>query len=132
MTLPFLRPSILLEMTLSSLLAYYMVSSSAQGDNAQLPAPPPTPTSTEGGLLNQKYLLGDFNKERTKLEDEGVLFTPIYSGEVFGNPIGGVHQGVIYEGLLDLELTLDFKKMADWDGSFHVSSYYPMGTGLTE
>src|SRR5271163_1225301 len=105
MTLPFLRPSILLEMTLSSLLAYYMVSSSAQGDNAQLPAPPPTPTSTEGGLLNQKYLLGDFNKERTKLEDEGVLFRPIYSGEVLGTPSGGEKRGVTYKGLLNPDLT---------------------------
>jgi len=82
--------------------------------------------------LNQKYLLGDFNKERAHLEDEGLTFTPSYTGEVFGNPVGGAKQGVIYEGLLDLELTLDFQKMAGWDGSFHVSSYYPMGNSLTD
>ena len=107
---------------------------------AQVAAPPvPTPkpadssatTPPESGLLNQKYLLGDFWGERSKLEDEGVTFTPIYSAETFGNPIGGVHQGAIYGGLLELDLTLDFKKMADWDGSFHVSSYYPMGNSLS-
>jgi porin len=102
----------------------------ALADPAQLPAPPTAP-SGGGGLLNQKYLLGDFNKARSNLEDDGCIFTPIYTGETFGNPIGGAKQGVIYEGLLDLELTLDFKKMVNWDGSFHVSSYYPMGNGLT-
>ncbi len=65
------------------------------------------------------------------MEDEGFTLTPIYTGEGFGNPVGGTKQGVICEGLLDLELTLDFKKMVGWDGSFHASSYYPMGSSLT-
>jgi porin len=113
------------------LLAGLICISAARGDAPQLPAPVTVPYSSAGGLMNQKYLLGDFNKERSTLENEGLSFTPIYSAEVFGNPTGGARQGVIYEGLLDLELTLDFKKMADWDGSFHVSSYYPMGSSLT-
>lgn len=116
------------------LIACFIATSVAQGDpvrSAAAPAPAPSTSDTEAGLLNQKYLLGDFNKERDTLGDEGFTFTPVYTGEVFGNPIGGSSKGVIYEGLLDLELTLDFQKMAGWDGSFHVSSYYPMGTSLT-
>jgi porin len=111
-----------------------MATSVAQGDPAQLPTPAASTKcvpSDEEDWLDQKYLLGDFHKERCTLEDEGFTFTPIYTAETFGNPIGGVGQGAIYEGLLDLELTLDFKKMADWDGTFHASSYYPMGNGLT-
>jgi len=107
--------------------------------NAQV-APPPVSASpapginsapTGSGLLEQKYLLGDFGGDRSSLENKGFTLTPIYTAETFGNPIGGVKQGVIYEGLLDLELTLDFQKMAGWDGSFHASAYYPMGNGLT-
>jgi len=118
------------------LIAGLVATAVAKGDPVTSPAPATTPAAPSAsasapGLLNQKYLLGDFWGERTKLEDEGVTFTPNYTAETFGNPIGGVKQGAIYEGLLDLELTLDFKKMADWDGSFHVSSYYPMGNGLT-
>jgi porin len=113
-------------------LACLIFISVAHGDPAQLPPVPLAPPSSEGDLLNQKYLLGDFNKERFTLENEGFTFTPIYTGEVFGNPIGGSKQGVIYEGLLDLELTLDFQKMAGWDGCFHVSSLYPMGSSLTD
>jgi len=117
------------------LIVCFVVISVAQADPVQLsdsPTPPKDIFSTEDGLLNQKYLLGDFHKERSTLESEGFTFTPIYTGEVFGNPIGGVRQGTIYEGLLDLELTLNFQKMVGWDGSFHVSSYYPMGSSLTD
>jgi porin len=121
------------------IFALFAIFSEAASLRAQVD-PPPAPatsaqasnsTSTASGLLNQKYLLGDFGGERSKLENEGLTFTPIYTAETFGNPIGGVKQGAIYEGLLELNLTLDFKKMADWDGSFHVSSYYPMGNGIT-
>jgi len=103
--------------------------SSAVVANAAAPNPAaPAP----GLLINQKYLLGNFWGERSDLEDKGLTLTPIYTAETFGNPSGGVHQGVIYEGLLEVDLTLDFKKMVDWDGSFHVSTYYPMGQGLTD
>jgi porin len=91
------------------------------------PAPPTPPP----GFWEQNNLLGDFGGERTKLQNVGVTFTPSYTAETFENPVGGVSRGAIYEGLLDLELTLDFQKMAGWDASFHVSSYYPMGDGLT-
>ena len=117
------------------ILAGLAVVSPAQAQPAQLPAlPTPGTQSTQAtpSLLDQNYLLGDFKGERSSLESEGFTFTPVYTAETFGNPIGGVKQGAIYEGLLDLELTLDFKKMADWDGSFHVSSYYPMGNGLSD
>ena len=123
----------------ATLLACFIAASFAQGDPvpsptptlATPPAPAPNTSAPAPGLLNQKYLLGNFWGERSKLEDEGFTLAPTYTAETFGNPIGGVKQGAIYEGLLDLELTLDFKKMVDWDGSFHVSSYYPMGNGLT-
>ena len=91
------------------------------------PAPGAVPA-----LFNQDTLLGNFWGERSKLADDGFTLRPIYSAETFGNPIGGAHQGVIYDGLLDLELDLDLKKMAGWDGAFHVSSYFPMGRSLTD
>ena len=117
---------------LATVIAGLIAILPAQAQPAQLPAlPSPGAQPAQGGLLEQNYLLTDFNGKRSRLENEGFIFTPIYTAETFGNPIGGVKQGVIYEGLLDLELTLDFKKMADWDGTFHVSSYYPMGNGLT-
>lgn len=122
----------------AALIAGFIATSVAQADPAPLSPSAPLPAAPEGsasdadsGWLNQKYFLGDFNKQRSHLEDEGLTFDPSYTAEVFGNPIGGAKQGVVYDGLLDLELTLDFQRMAGWDGSFHVSSYYPMGSSLT-
>jgi porin len=113
----------------------WILSAGAWADTPQLPAPAspsPNPSGSTPGLLNQDFFLGNFWGERSKLEDEGFSFKPIYSAETFGNPIGGTKQGVIYEGLLDLELNLDFKKMAGWSGAFHSSFYYPMGNSLTD
>jgi len=107
---------------------------SALGQAPQLPGPMTSPTANPNAVpafFNQDNLLGDFGGARSRLADKGVTLTPIYSAETFGNPSGGARQGAIYEGLLDLELTIDFKKLADWDGTFHVSSYYPMGDSLT-
>jgi len=83
------------------------------------------------GFPNRKYLLGDFDGKRTSLEDKGVVLSAFYTGEVFANPFGGVDQGAIYEGLLELDLTLDLKKIAGWNGAFHACSYYPMGSSMT-
>ncbi len=116
------------------LAACLAVCSMAAGDPAPPPAPVPAATevtSTNQGWCNQTYLLGDFNQERSKLEDEGCTIAPSYTAEVFGNPTGGAKQGAIYEGLLILPVTLDFQKMAGWDGTFHASLYYPMGNSLS-
>ena len=107
----------------------------ARAQAPQLPGPMTAPTSSPSAVppfFNQNYLLGDFWGERSKLEDKGFSLKPIYSAETFGNLTGGAHRGVVYDGLLDLELTIDLKKMADWDGIFHASSYFPMGNSLTD
>jgi porin len=113
--------------------AALMLAAHAQAP--QLPGPTTAPTSSPNALppfVNQNDVLGNFWGERSKLEDEGLKLTPIYSAETFGNPVGGSKQGVIYDGLLDLELDIDLKKMAGWDGAFHISSYFPMGRSLTD
>ncbi len=84
-------------------------------------------------FLSQDHLFGfdNLDEQRSALEDKGVLFDANYAAEVFGNPIGGLRHATDYDGFLDLELTLDFKKLADWDGTFHVSGNYSMGNNLS-
>jgi porin len=94
----------------------------------ETPIAQPDVSATSSGLA----LLDDFNQKRSKLEDKGITLAGIYTGEVFGNPVGGFKQGAIYEDLIELDLTLDLKKMCGWDGSFHASAYYPMGSSLTQ
>jgi porin len=113
------------------LLAFIAGISCALADSSPTPASTANPPAPPPGLLQQNNLLGDFGGGRTKLQNDGVSFTSTYTAETFENPVGGVSRGAIYEGLLDLELTLDFQKMVGWDASFHSSFYYPMGNGLS-
>jgi porin len=118
------------------LLAAFLFSNSLLANSVPAaPAQPlvaPCASQAPCGLFNQNYLLGDFKGERLALEDKGVCFTPAYTAEVFGNPSGGAKQGIVHTGLLELQLTLDFQKMAGWDACFHASSYYPMGNNISK
>ncbi|MGY4363593.1 carbohydrate-selective porin OprB [Bradyrhizobium sp. i1.7.7] len=45
----------------------------------------------------------------------GVKFAATYIGEVLGNPSGGLKQGSVYEGRLNLAVDLDLQKLAGLD-----------------
>src|SRR5690349_24450792 len=45
-------------------------------------------------------------------EDKGVKFSASYIADVLGNPTGGLHQGTVYEGRLNLAIDLDLAKLA--------------------
>ena len=58
----------------------------------------------------------------------GVRLSLGYTGEVFGNPIGGARRGAVYDGLVELGLNADLEKLAGWTGArFHADGYYPHG-----
>ena len=101
-----------------------------------------TPTAPAGltdtgetGFMDQDLMTGDWGGLRKTLENDGLKFTPVYYGEVFGNPTGGAGQGVIYDGLLDLNLDLDLDRMSEGtlsDLSFHVDADYIHGKSLSQ
>lgn len=81
-------------------------------------APPPAPswnpfqeTGDEGD-----HLTGDWGGWRTYLTDRGVHIQAGYIGEVFGNVMGGVERGTVYEGLAEVALELDLAKVIRWPG----------------
>ena len=93
-------------------------------------APPASPHS--GDLFTRDVLTGDWGGFRTKLEDEGVTLGADSIDEAFGNPAGGVKQGAIYEGRLELVTTLDLGKLVDWsDATLHANAYQIRGRGLS-
>jgi carbohydrate-selective porin OprB len=54
------------------------------------------------------------------------------TGEVLGNPRGGIKRRAIYEHLLELALDGDLDKIAGLSGaSFHINSYQVSGRGLS-
>lgn len=88
------------------------------------PAPASEPATT---------LLGDWGGLRSKASDQGFEFTVQYIAEGAGNVSGGVDQGAVYNGLLNLAADVDFEKLAGWNGAiFHAAMLYPHGRSLTE
>ena len=64
--------------------------------------------------------------------DRGIKFSVSYVGETLGNPSGGLRQGAIYEGRLNLAIDLDLAKIATLNGlTFHANIFQIHGEGLS-
>jgi porin len=95
------------------------------------PASPTPPTN----FWTQSTLTGDWGGFRDKLKSDGVTFTPTLTAEVFGNPSGGMKQGVISDGFFNLPLDIDFEALtggAMKDTAFHVNAFYIYGASLSQ
>jgi len=121
----------------AAVLAAALVGWASCAAAQQGPAPPagdnPPPQSPHsGGFWERDVLTGDWGGTRTDWESHGVQLGANYIGEVLGNPTGGVRRGAIYEGRLELDLTVDLEKAVGWsDASFHVNAYQIHGRGLS-
>jgi porin len=97
------------------------------------------PTQMPEGLTQQSEtfwkrdtLFGDVWGLRNKIENYGFDFDPVYSGEVFGNPSGGMKQGTVYDHSLNLPLTIYLDKIANWDGGIiHANALWIAGRSLS-
>jgi len=66
------------------------------------------------------------------LQKYGVKFAATYIGEVLGNPSGGLKQGTIYEGRLNLAVDADLQKLVGIDKlTFHANMFQIHGDGLS-
>lgn len=62
----------------------------------------------------------------------GVKFAATYIGEAFGNASGGLKQGVIYEGRLNLAIGVDLQKLVGIDKlTFHADMFQIHGDGVS-
>ena len=99
---------------------------SAAAQTSSAPGQPPA------GFWERDRLTGDWGGIRTALEDAGVTFGATSTDEVLGNPSGGMRQGTVFEGDLQLSLAVDLDKVVGWSGaSFHASAYEIYGRGLS-
>ncbi len=84
------------------------------------------------GLWDRANLFGDPGGLRTRLSGRGVTFGLTESTDVFGNPAGGVRQGVIYEGLTQFGIGVDTEKLFGLTGgTFNATGYQIHGRGLS-
>lgn len=66
------------------------------------------------------------------LQKYGVKFAATYIGEVLANPSGGLKQGSVYEGRLNLAVDVDLQKLAGLDQlTFHANMFQIHGGGLS-
>ncbi len=77
-------------------------------------------------------LTGDWNDQRNQLLYDGLSLSPSYHGEVFGNT-GGVSQGQIADGLLNLGIDADLERVTDFwkDAILHANLVYIYGSSLS-
>ena len=104
---------------------------SPNGGNDLLTAPtePKPPVS----MFEREQLTGDWGGVRGFLLRHGVTVNAIYTGEVFGNPVGGRRQGTVYDGLLDAGLDIDLAQLAGWPGArFHFNTFEIHGASGTD
>src|SRR5262249_37534100 len=73
-----------------------------------------------------------FNDWRNDLADKGFAFGATYIGDNIGNVSGGIKQGVIHFGRLDLAVDADLDKLIGWTGAkLHSDVFGLYGRGLT-
>jgi porin len=86
----------------------------------------------EEELFKRDTLTGDWAGLRKQWQDAGVDLGINDIAETLSNPVGGIRQLTIYQGLLTASLKLDLEKIANWPGaSFYVDGYQISGRGLS-
>jgi len=84
------------------------------------------------GLFEQPTLTGDWAGMRTTLKDAGIDLNANDTSEMLANPVGGIKQTTIYEGLLTMTLNLDLEKLVSWPGAtIYGEAYQINGRGLS-
>ncbi len=87
---------------------------------------------TKVGHAEDRQSAGAAKDPREALADAGYQFSMTYIGEGLANISGGVRQGAIYTGRLDLGTTIDLEKVAGWTGAtFHANMFQIHGDGLS-
>lgn len=90
------------------------------------------PLPTRSDFEVPKTLLGDWGGLRSWLDQYGVSFTLNQTSDYVGNTRGGIKQGFVYDGLLDLEVDIDLNKAIGWrGGKIHVTGYGIQGQDLS-
>jgi porin len=86
----------------------------------------------EGGIPNDIIMPLDVGHVRKSLADVGIGIGGYTVNEGFGNVSGGIHQGATYDGVLELHLYGDLKKVGLWNGlCFYANGFQIHGQSIT-
>jgi carbohydrate-selective porin OprB len=111
----------------SSALTFFALASVARADVKEDPC---ACSPVKPGFFRRGNLTGDWNGERDKLKDDGIVPQLVYAGEVFAAP--GLPQDLRAAGLLALVLDLELEKLVhEGLGQMHISAFAIHGQGLS-
>jgi len=86
---------------------------------------------TDTGIPDEAAFKFDVAHARQALANSGIQLSGTYYGEAFGN-WGGIKQGAAYDGILDMRLDADMKKLGLWKGlCFHMNAFQIHGQSIT-
>lgn len=75
---------------------------------------------------------GDPAGVRSALTGRGITYAVNYIGDVLGNPVGGFAQGTLYDGRLEVALTVDMEKAIGWKGlTFFANGFQIHGESIS-
>jgi porin len=107
-----------------SLLAVHTASAPAQAEA------PDAKGITAPSIATSLPYEGDPTGIRRLMAAYGVTFNFIYTNDVLGNVNGGLRRGVIDQGKLEYNMTIDFEKLTGWQGlSFYTNMFQIHNTG---
>jgi porin len=103
------------------------------------PVPEQAHTGPEGlntlpeKIWERPLLLGDLNDLRNQIMYHGLTVSPTLIAEVMGNVSGGMRQGVIFDGVLNLGVDIDLERLTNWwaGGSIHANGLWIFGPSLS-
>lgn len=92
----------------------------------------PAQPYTEPSLWRRKYLYGNWDGERTRMENEGLTMDFYYVADALSNVRGGVHPGgKTWWGRIRGTVDVDFSKLSRWKGlTGHITSVWQYGTNI--
>lgn len=107
--------------------SYGLAHAQVSGVTVSTPEIPELPSDLAPSIASSYPALGEFKKG---LFDLGYKLQVNFTGEIFGNPAGGVRKSVVYDNLLELALDGDLNKIAGLNGaSFHINGFIIGGIG---
>jgi porin len=103
------------------------VAQTAEEESGRIPGLPEPSIAT-----SLPRALADPGGVRSRLGREGVTFHVNYIGEGLANPTGGVKQGAVYDGRLELAVAADLEKLMGWPGlTFFTNGYQIHGHSIS-
>src|SRR6516164_520177 len=118
------------------LLVVLAVNCLAQSDrklDIEFHAPFRSPVADSSENFRDKYFLGDWAGERTKLAQRGITFALLSIIDPFGNVTGGKLRGASDYNLIGFGALLDTDRLWGWHGgTIHVGYAVNFGTSLSK